>query len=858
VTASRATEGPSGSRFDLKLAFAMALRELRSGAGGLAVFVLCIALGVAAVAAIGSLAASFDEALARQGRLLIGGDLSFELIHRQASTEERTALDALGQVSESASFRAMARTADGKNALIEVKAVDDFYPLYGEVSITESDKAGHVWRSPSVVLAERTLLDRLGLAVGSALSIGEADVTIGGVLGEQPDRLADRLAYGPKLLMSRETLAKTGLVQPGSLIRWTYRVKLPAARASDKRALAAARTAIDSKFPQAGFAIRDWTDPAPSLRREADRFTQFINFVGLTALLLGGIGVGNAIQSYMAKKREIIATFKCLGAPSRLVLAVYLIQALLLTAVGIAAGLLIGALTPAILSAFYGDALPITLAIEPHPLPLLTASLAGLLTMVLFVLWPLGRAASVPPAVLMRSHLTEEREPSAFAYAVGAAIAGLALFALAIAASEERAITASISAGIVAAFLLLTGFGMLLQRYAARFRRTRSPSLALALTSIAGPNSLARSIAVSLGLGLGLLVAVSLIYRSLHTEIANNIAIDAPAYYFLDVEAKDLASFQQLVRTIEPDAKLDDAPMLRGRIVALKGVPAEKIKATPDTRWVLAGDRGLTYTDAVPAASTLVAGEWWEKGYSGPPLVSFDAELAEGLGLKLGDSITVNILGRNVEATIASLRKIDWESLAINFVMVFSPNTLAGAPHRMLTTLEFPKGTPPEREGKVIQGLAEAYPLVTAIKVGDIVEAAKEMLGRVMAAIGATAGITLLIGAAVLAGAVAAGQERRKYLAVIFKTLGATRSRIIRAELLEFGLPGLATALLAIVIATVTAWALCKWAFEVDFVFSGVAAAETVLLALALVLSIGAVTTWLVLSAKAAPYLRAE
>ena len=351
---------------------------------------------------------------------------------------------------------------------------------------------------------------------------------------------------------------------------------------------------------------------------------------------------------------------------------------------------------------------------------------------------------------------------------------------------------------------------------------------------------------------------MSLIHRSLLREIANNIAIDAPAYYFLDVEAKDFAAFQQLVRTIEPDAKLDEAPMLRGRIVALKGVPAEKIEATPDTRWVLSGDRGLTYTDTVPPASTLVAGEWWPKDYAGAPLVSFDAELAEGLGLKLGDSITVNILGRNVEATIGSMRKIDWESLAINFVMVFSPNTLAGAPHRMLTTLEFPKGTPPEREGKVIQALAEAYPLVTAIRVGDIVEAAKEMLGKVMAAIGATAGVTLLIGAAVLAGAVAAGQERRKYLAVIFKTLGATRSRIIRAELLEFGLPGLATALLAIVIATATAWALCKWAFEVDFVFSPLAAAETVLLALAFVLTIGAVTTWLVLSAKAAPYLRAE
>ncbi|MCJ7527053.1 MAG: hypothetical protein MUO37_02915, partial [Methyloceanibacter sp.] len=214
--------------------------------------------------------------------------------------------------------------------------------------------------------------------------------------------------------------------------------------------------------------------------------------------------------------------------------------------------------------------------------------------------------------------------------------------------------------------------------------------------------------------------------------------------------------------------------------------------------------------------------------------------------------------GRNVEATIASLRKIDWESLAINFVMVFSPNTLEGAPHRMLTTLEFPKGTPPDRESKAIQALSERFPLVTAIKVGDIVEAAKEMLGKLMTAIGATAGVTLLIGAAVLAGAVAAGQERRKYLAVIYKTLGATRMRIIRAELLEFGLLGVATAVLSVLIATLTAWALCKWAFDVPFVFSPLAAGETVLLALAFVLSIGAVATWRVLSAKAAPYLRSE
>jgi putative ABC transport system permease protein len=858
VTIASATASPAANGLKLSLALSIALRELRAGAGRLSIFVLCIALGVAAVAAIGSLSASFDEALARQGRLLIGGDLSFELIHRQADSAERAALESLGEVSESASFRAMARSAEGKSALVEVKAVDNAYPLYGDVSITRAERPGPVWRDPDVVLVERTLLDRLNLDIGSKIAIGDATVTIGGILGEQPDRLADRLAYGPKLLMFRDTLAHTGLVQPGSLIRWTYRVKLPEARSADKEFLVETRNNVEKQFPQSGFAIHDWTDPAPSLRRDADRFTQFISFVGLTALLLGGIGVGNAIRSYMAKKREVIATFKCLGATSRLVLLVYLIQALLLATVGIAIGLLIGALTPALLAALYADALPITLAIEPHPMPLIAAALAGLLTMVLFVLWPLGRAASVSPAVLMRAHLTDERERSPWPYAVGSAVAGIALFALAIAGSEERAITASISAGIVLAFLLLTGFGLLVQRLAAKLRRAKPISLALAIASIGGPGSLARAIAVSLGLGLGLLVATALIYRALLKEIEGNIEADAPAYYFVDVEESDIGKFGDTVKAIVPDAKLDDAPMLRGRIVALKGVPAEKVEADPDARWVLSGDRGLTYTDAVPPASTLVEGTWWPKDYSGSPLVSFDAELAKGLGLKLGDTITVNILGRNVDAKIASLRKIDWESLAINFVMVFSPNTLAGAPHRALTTLELPKGTDPALEGKVIQALSERFPLVTAVKVGDIVAAAKELLAKVMTAIKATAGVTLLIGAAVLAGAVAAGQQQRKYLAVLYKTLGATRWRIVSAELLEFGLLGLATALLSVLIATITAWALCKWAFDVTFVFSPLAVFETVLLALALVLAVGALTTWRLLSVKAAPYLRTE
>jgi putative ABC transport system permease protein len=858
VTAADLTSSTRGSGLRLPLARAIALRELRAGAGGLAVFILCIALGVMAVAAIGSLGASFDAALARQGRLLVGGDISFERVHRRASAEERAALDSEGLVSESASLRAMARIAGGKSALVEAKAVDGAYPLYGQVLITEPKDTGAVWRKPGVIVVERSLLERLNVGIGATLSIGEATVTIGGILGTQPDRLADRLAYGPRLLMSLDTLERTGLIQPGSLIRWIYRTRLSGLRGNDKTALNTARFAIEAKFPESGFAITDWTDPAPSVRREVQRFNQFISLVGLAALLLGGIGVANAIGSYMAKKREVIATFKTLGASSRLVLAVYLIQALMLAGLGILLGLVFGALTPALLSATYGDALPIALAVEPHPASLLTATAAGLLTMLLFVLLPLGRASVVPPAVLMRAHLTDEQERPPLGFIATAAAAGLALFALAIWASEERVITASISAGIVAGLLLLFGFGWLLQKLAARFRRTKPPALALALASIAGPGSIARQVAISLGLGLGFLVAIALIDRSLMAEFEENLQVGAPAYYFLDIDAKDLTAFRDTALAVEPNAKLADAPMLRGRIMAVNGVAADKVPATPDSRWVLASDRGLTYADKVPEGSTITAGSWWASGYSGPPLVSFDADSGPGLGLKLGDTLTVNVLGRNVGARIANFRKIDWESLAINFVMVFSPNTLVNAPHRVLVTLEYPKGTDSAREAKLVQALADRFPLVTAIKVGDIVEAAKDLLRKVMTAIRMTAGITLLIGALVLAGAVAATQQRRKYQAVLFKTLGATRGRIVRAELLEFGLLGVAIAAFALAAGTITAWGLCKWAFEVKFVFSGLAAAETVVLGLALVLGIGAVATWRVLSAKAAPYLRGE
>ncbi|MEG6507901.1 FtsX-like permease family protein [Methyloligella sp. 2.7D] len=850
---------PQAGKADLGLALKIALRELRTGASGLIIFVVCIALGVAAIAAIGSLAAAFDGALADSGRILVGGDLSFERVHRRIAPDERTALDKLGRVSESASLRAMARSEDRNSALVELKAVDSAFPLYGEVGVLKPKDAGNAWRKPGQVLVEQTLLDRLDLKPGDTIQLGDTKVTIAGVLGEQPDRLADRLAYGPRVLLSLDTLEKTKLIQPGSLVRWIYRVALPNDLGADKEALAEAKQAVQRAFPESGFAVNDWTDPAPSLRRDAHRFTQFIGLVGLTALLLGGIGVGNAIHAYMTKKRTVIAIFKSLGASSRLVLTIYLLQALMLTALGILVGLCLGAATPAILSALYGDALPLKLQVAPHAMPLLVAAGAGLLTMALFVLWPLGHASAVPPAVLMRAQIAgDEPYHTAWGFAAASAAAGLALFGLAIVSSTEPLITAWICLGILIGFLVFLAIGWGLQKIAGLLRGRMRGAPALALASIAGPGSLSRAVALSLGLGLGLLVAVALINRSLIAELEGDLSMKAPAYYFLDLDPKDLDAFKQTVKSVDPEATLNDAPMLRGRIVALNGRSIDEIDAAPDYQWVISGDRGLTYTDSVPQASEIVAGKWWDKGYDGPPLVSFDDRAAKGLGLELGDLVTVNILGRNIEARIASLRRIDWESLAINFIMVFPPSTLQGVPHRTLATLELPESTDGKTEGRLIQALAERFPLVTAVKVGDVVKAAQALLAKVMTAIKVTAGLTLAIGVVVLAGAIASGQERRKYLAVLYKTLGASRRRIVSAELIEFASLGAAVAIAAVLLATLIAFLLATFAFDIPFRFSGLDAFGTVALALALVLGLGAIATWRVLSVKAAPYLRAE
>jgi putative ABC transport system permease protein len=841
----------------MPLALRLALRDLRGGLSGFYVFLACVALGVAVIAGVGALSDALRSSFERQGQALLGGDASLSRIHIRASDTERAWMQRKGPVSESATMRSMARRTDGiGQALVELKAVDSAYPLYGKVELDAGASLDAAIRQGRSALADPVLLDRLGLKLGDAVRIGGIDITIRGLLKREPDQLAERLPFGPRVLISTETLLATGLVQPGSLIRWFYKLQIP--ELSGTEPFKALRAEIKRELPEGGFVVADRRDPSPGLSRTIERLRQFLTLIGLTSLLVGGVGVANAVATFIDRKRKIIATLKSLGAPSSTVFRIFLIEVLLIAGLGVLIGLGLGYLLPLAAGSLYGEALPIRLDVAVRPGTLMMASVYGLLVALVFMLWPLGRAELVRASVLFRDEVAPERAWPRRGIVVATLALALALAALAILSSDARNIAAWFCLGLVAVFAVFLGLGRLIAAMARRVPRPRWPELALALGNIGGPGALTSAIVLSLGAGLSLLVAVALANAALIAEFVERLPANAPTYYVLDITKADWPDLERTVKRETPAASLAEAPMLRGRVVSLARKPVEGLKPPPEAQWVLNGDRGLTFAEEVPTGSRVTEGKWWPKDYSGEPLVSFETELARKLGLKLGDEVTVNVLGRNISARIANLREVKWENLTINFVMVFSPNALKSAPYNLLATITLPSGTSNGDEGRLIQRLATGFPTVTTVKVKDAIDAFNEIFGRVMTAVQVAGGVTLLAGGLVLAGALATAQRRRIYQAVMLKTLGATRRRILTSHVLEYVLLASLTTLVAALFGSIAAAIVVTQIMDLDFFFSGGAVLRALTIALGLVLIFGLAGTWRVLSAPPVPYLRSE
>lgn len=849
MTERAAIAAPAGWALALRLA----LREARGRPGALWLLFVCVCLGVLAIAGVGSLRQAIDSGLAAQGQTILGGDIAASFTGRAPTAAERRALDAIAiQSSDSVSTRAMLRTGASADSgddsaaipgqLVELKAVDAHWPLYGAARIATNTAGLRAALANGVIVAE-ALASRLDLHLGQQVRIGNASFPITGILRSEPDRASQGFSFGPTVLLALDRLPATGLIQPGSLYHWQHKLKLPAH--ADAAALS---QRLQREFPHHSWQLRDRDRSAPGLSRFVTMLAQFLTLISLAALAIAGVGVGNGVASQLARRTDTIATLKTLGAPRRLIARTYLLLILGVALAGALAGMLAGALVPLLVVQLAGDALPVPPALGVYPWPLLRALVYGLLVALAFALWPLARAAALPPARIFRTD-------AAGAWRVPrrtlAGMAGLAaaVVALAMLDAADRRLAALFLLGTILMLALLYSAGAGIVWLAARLPRPRPLLARLALSSLHRPGNFTRELTVALGLGLGLFAMLALIETSMHGDLQRTVPEKAPTFFLLDLPKEDLGEFRA---TLPPGSRWRVVPSLRGPVTAINGTPASEFRDLPPESYVLNGDRGITFAAAIPAGNRIVAGRWWPADYAGPPLVSMEAEQARLLGLGVGDQLTVSVLGVPITATIASLRQVDWESFDFNFVLVFDPANLAGAPYSYMATI-----TPPAAaRTDFARRIGARFPTASLIRVDDVLGQVTTLVGQMGIAIRAAAAVTILAGVAVLIGALAAQSRLRRRDNLILKLLGATRRQLLLAAALEFAVLATAVGVVAWAAGTLAAWLVVTRILGLDWQPNQLLAGLTLLAGGCGIFALGMAAAWRALGVRVATGLR--
>ncbi|HEX3429445.1 MAG TPA: FtsX-like permease family protein [Rhizomicrobium sp.] len=838
----------------LALAARLARRELRSGFSGFRIFFASLVLGVAAIAAVGSLADALLSGIAEDGRILLGGDVAIELVHRPMAAEELRFAQAHGKISQTASMHAMAYAltngTPGARQLIELKAVDGSYPLYGRVGLSPAvDLQRALLCSADVcgAVAEQSLLERLHIGAGGAIRIGTQRFRISATVTDEPDRLSGGFSLGPHVIISRAALARTGLVTLGSLIEYTTRIRLPLGQS-----ISAFRREAKERFPDAGWQVRDRDHAAPGTDRFIRQLSVFLTLVGLTALAVGGVGAGQAVRAFLDRKREEIAAFKALGAEGGLIFLMFFLQVMAIAALASVTGVAIGATVPFLVERFFAREIPVPAHFGLYTMPLLLAFAFGALSAAAFAIPPLARAREIAPAGLLRDLVAPASRRGRLPYLIAAAVAGLLIVALALLVSPSLSFSSW--------FIACAGGGLVVLALAAQavrwlFRqlpRTNSPALRLALANITRPGSPSAAVITALGLGLSLLAAVTILDATISGEVRQSLPGTAPTFYFVDIQAADARAFDRTIARFSTARDYRRTPMIRGRIVALKGVPASRAKVASDSKWALNGDRGITYAATPPKDTEIAKGRWWPANYHGPTLISFDADLARGMGLRVGDTMTINVLGREIEGRVANLRNVDFSTGRQNFVLILSPGIIDRAPHSFLATVR----VAPRDEDAMYRAVTDRFPAVSTVRVKDVIAQLSAFLGELSFAVRAASLVAILAGLLVLAGAIAAGLRARLYDATVMKVVGATRAQIALAYGFEYALLGALCGLLALAAGIAAATLITRRVFEIAPVLDWRAVVVTIAGGALATLLFGLALTWSALSAKPAAQLR--
>jgi putative ABC transport system permease protein len=800
----------------MSLAYRIARRELRGGIKGFRVFLACLALGVAAIAGVATLRAGIQSGLTEQGAVILGGDAEMRFTYRAADATERAYIDQISTASsEVYDFRSMA-VIDGDEALTQIKAVDSAWPLTGQAQLDPAIPVAEALATtnglPGAIM-DPVLIERLGLMTGDTFRLGTQTFRLTAALTREPDSASTGFTLGPRTVVLTSSLENSGLLTPGALFETRYRMTLP-----PDADLEALETESEAQFRDKGMRWTDSRNAAPGIETFVDRIGSFLVLVGLAGLAVGGVGISAAIRSYLDGKTATIATLKTLGASGGLIFRTYLVQTAILAALGIAIGVALGALIPLLAAPLIEASLPFPADIRLSPMALIEAAFYGALSALIFTLIPLARTETIRPAALYRGGTGTRGWPRK-RWLVALALLSTLLIGIATLASGIPELALGTAGGILAALAVLALAAVGLRALARRIaRHTRGrPALRAALAAIGGPQSDAIPVILSLGLGLSVLAAVGQIDWNLRRAIATDLPTRAPAFFFVDIQPDQIGPFLDRITANPAVSETETAPMLRGVITQINGQPAREVAGD---HWVVRGDRGITYAATKGEKTRITAGEFWPEDYTGEPQISFAAEEAEEIGLKLGDTLTTNILGRDITATITSFREVDFSNAGMGFVMTLNPGALAGAPHTHIATVY----APPEAEAAILRDVTKTWPNITAIRIREAVDRVAEALSAIATATAWAAAGTLLTGFIVLIGAAAAGERARTYESAILKTLGATRARILASFALRAALLGAAAGVVAVVAGGIAGWAVLTFVMDSDYVFEPISA----------------------------------
>jgi len=831
----------------MKLMLTLALRELRGGVRDFRIFLSCLIIGVAVISAVTSVSRHIALGIKQESRTLLGGDFELSLINQTASAEQLDFLKTFGQVSLTANMRSMAVYGD-EVTLVELKGVDENYPLLGQARM-QHGKALQAVLATGALVAEPAFFARVQMKAGEAIQLADAHLTVADAIVHEPDTIASPLSLGPRVMGRIDLLQKQGLMLPAGLTRFHYHILLRDGVSADDF-----QTALAARFADAPWIVKTVNDNNRGVQDFIGRLQLFMTLAGLSSLLIGGIGIMNAAETYLHKKSESIAVFKTLGAGRNFVFGVYLLVLLFISLPAACVGALAGSMVSGFALPYLAQFLPVfDVHFSLDIMAMVLAVVFGLLTVFTFSIAALGRGVEVRPALLFRGADGARPRLPMGKLAVNM-LCGVLLVGTLLLSSSDAMIA---GAFIAAAFFSFVIFAIATKftQMAARRVHFSAPWARMALANLYRPGAHTLSIMLSTGIGLTVLISLLLVEGNFQKEVKETMPALAPSLFLIDIQPQQKDAFLAMLAADASVSDVSSQPMIRGRIAKINGVEVSNTRIAADAKWAVESDRGFTYSATAPANSPLAEGQWWPADYHGKPLVSLDRKLARGMGIGIGDRLTVNVLGRDIEMEIANLRDINYISFQINFALILSPGAIEDIPATYIATARVSDAA---HEAALIRAIAKTTPNVSAVRIKDSIDQITAMVSHIAFALRLCALVSLVSGVLVLASALAATLDTRVYDMVVLKVLGARKADIIKMFMCEWLLLAGITALIACVLGVGGAWLILLRLDWVKLQLLPWPMIETVLLALAFVTLTGFVIHTRIFNTRASSVLRNE